>query len=812
MFLLLSAIFLWQPLVTGRVFLPTDLSYKYDYVWRGEAAQFGAQEAQNFVLSDVADYYYPYADYAISRLRAEHFPLWNPYILTGTPFFASAQAAILDPVNLLAYTGGPYSYWTWGALLRMALMGLFTYAFVRALGRGAAAGIASGIVFMACGFVTVWLNYSVVTVLAWLPALFWVTTKYQQTMRSSWLPGVALAVGLLLLGGHPETEFLVGLMWGLYVLYSMFAPRWREHGAGAAVRHGIALLGAALLGGALAAVQVGPFISFLLQSNSISERAGGPQPFSAGETAIRMAVFFFPNMTGTPLLKDYWVRGMTNFNEQTAYIGLLATALAVLGTLYWASRDRLAPFFAAGAVAAMLLAIHVPGFNLIKALPVFSVGHGVRWIIVWSFFGAVLAGYGLDALLLLCKDAKRLRDVSFLLLAGVGAAFSFLLLIYLGIRDFGWDKSWRPLLTHADMAKLFHPTTLLIYWPLLFLAAGALIALARWKNMLPPRGMAALFILLLYADLWSFGSGYNPVTPAQSIYPRTKLLSYLQEHAGHDRIIGTMNLLRPNAAMLFGLRDVRGYEDLVDKDFAALYAPFRATLNVDTKRSLFLSRDERKLLQSAGVRYVLTVRRIRGPGNASAYRWLFDENHVSLYEDRAALPRAYVVSAAVVKPNNAEATRALLAPGLDLHKTVVLTREEYRTSAIGDPFRSAVPTSQQSPQLLQVQQGLDAPPVTWHTDAPEEVDLEATCPTAGYLVLSDNYTPDWQATVDGRSAPVLRANVVYRAVALPAGRHKVSFRYRPTVVYASAAVSGVALLVLLALAAFPFVVNRRKRS
>ena len=272
-----------------------------------------------------------------------------------------------------------------------------------------------------------------------------------------------------------------------------------------------------------------------------------------------------------------------------------------------------------------------------------------------------------------------------------------------------------------------------------------------------------------------------------------------------------MNLLRPNAAMIFGLRDVRGYEDLVDKDFAALYAPFRAALNVDTKKSLFLSLDERRLLQSAGVRYVLTVRRIRGPGNASAYRWLFEENHVSLYEDRTALPRAYVVLAAVVKPNNVEATRALLAPGFNLHKTVVLTEEGNRSSAVS--YRAPATSSQLTALPPAVQEGLqETPPVTWRTDTPEEIDIEATCPTAGYIVLSDNYTPDWQATVDGRSAPVLRANVVYRAVALPAGTHNVSFRYRPTVVYASAAISGAALLVLLALMAFPFVVSRRKRE
>jgi len=187
LFLLLSAAFLWQPLLTGQVFLPTDLSFRYDYLWKALESEPGRVVAQNPLLSDVSDYYYPYAAYAIERLRAGHFPLWNPYILTGTPFFASAQAAVLDPVNLLATLAGPEAYWTWGAWLRLALLGFFTYGFVRCLGRSRAAGLAAGVVFMVCGFVVVWLNYSVVTSLVWLPALFWATTRLMQSGRPAWL-------------------------------------------------------------------------------------------------------------------------------------------------------------------------------------------------------------------------------------------------------------------------------------------------------------------------------------------------------------------------------------------------------------------------------------------------------------------------------------------------------------------------------------------------------------------------------------------------------------------------------------------------
>ena len=49
----------------------------------------------------------------------------------------------------------------------------------------------------------------------------------------------------------------------------------------------------------------------------------------------------------------------------------------------------------------------------------------------------------------------------------------------------------------------------------------------------------------------------------------------------------------------------------------------------------------------------------------------------------------------------------------------------------------------------------------------------------GYVVLNDPYHPWWSAAVDGAEAPVLRANVLFRAVAVPPGRHTVRFEFRP---------------------------------
>ena len=60
-----------------------------------------------------------------------------------------------------------------------------------------------------------------------------------------------------------------------------------------------------------------------------------------------------------------------------------------------------------------------------------------------------------------------------------------------------------------------------------------------------------------------------------------------------------------------------------------------------------------------------------------------------------------------------------------------------------------------------------------------EVILEADSPDGGFLVLNDLWHPWWLADVDGKPAEILRANVLFRAVAVPPGRHRVRFVFRP---------------------------------
>jgi uncharacterized membrane protein YfhO len=64
-----------------------------------------------------------------------------------------------------------------------------------------------------------------------------------------------------------------------------------------------------------------------------------------------------------------------------------------------------------------------------------------------------------------------------------------------------------------------------------------------------------------------------------------------------------------------------------------------------------------------------------------------------------------------------------------------------------------------------------------------EVVLVFVADRDGFLYVSDTYYPGWRAYVDGRETKIYRANLAFRAIEVPRGRHTVVFRYVPVSFY-----------------------------
>jgi hypothetical protein len=225
--------------------------------------------------------------------------------------------------------------------------------------------------------------------------------------------------------------------------------------------------------------------------------------------------------------------------------------------------------------------------------------------------------------------------------------------------------------------------------------------------------------------------------------------------------------------MFFGLADLRGVSALPVARFADyMHAadPQEKVLTIHT-----IPRAPSPLLDLAAVRY-LVVETYGRPAPAAAaddprMPLVYSDAHLAIYQNLAALPRARIVHRVTPVADEAAAANEIRRIGT----------EKAHAADIG--FGDGV-------LLEPAVDGTAAPPVSvaagdeeWvhivdHAD-PDALLLDAQLTAPGLVVLADTYYPGWTATVDGAAAPIYPANLLFRAVAVPAGRHTIAFRYAP---------------------------------
>ncbi len=89
------------------------------------------------------------------------------------------------------------------------------------------------------------------------------------------------------------------------------------------------------------------------------------------------------------------------------------------------------------------------------------------------------------------------------------------------------------------------------------------------------------------------------------------------------------------------------------------------------------------------------------------------------------------------------------------------------------------------------------------------ITLEGQNPAASYLVVGENWYPDWHATVDGQPAAVHRADQTLLSVVLPPGAREVSLRFESQTYARGKIVSLAALLLAIGMILAPLALARR---
>jgi hypothetical protein len=180
------------------------------------------------------------------------------------------------------------------------------------------------------------------------------------------------------------------------------------------------------------------------------------------------------------------------------------------------------------------------------------------------------------------------------------------------------------------------------------------------------------------------------------------------------------------------------------------------------------------LLAAGGVTVILTEENLSLPGiHRVAEIPNISDLSLYLYRNETTAARVEFITSWEIVNSDAEAGEVMLNPNYDPRKLVVLQKPE---PALFDLY-SRVPEIPKIDSHFSECDGLIQIKKT--TSNTHSALFSVSNPCDGYLVFSEPFYPGWQVYVDGKPMPILRANLAFSAVFLPAGEHEVKKSYRP---------------------------------
>jgi hypothetical protein len=220
-----------------------------------------------------------------------------------------------------------------------------------------------------------------------------------------------------------------------------------------------------------------------------------------------------------------------------------------------------------------------------------------------------------------------------------------------------------------------------------------------------------------------------------------------------------------NLAMARGLEATNGYNPLRIGSYDRLVSPGETTHIVDQR--LFPSSFDGydcTLARELGLEYVVLGRPIEAVPHLArrpVSDVLLAGPKVWIYRLRKAEPRVKLIGRVLVAD-----TDALVRDGrygiATAGDTVVIDNDTA-------PSRAYWSTSER-------RRGRWAEILSW---SPDRLEIEVESDQPGVVIAHEVYYPGWIAEIDGKPAPILRANVLFRGVEVSEGRHLVVFRFQP---------------------------------
>lgn len=758
----------------GQVPIPGDfivgVYYPWlDYKWGFETGV----PVKNPIMADVVSFTYPMQMLAIDLLKDGRWPLWNPYILSGTPLLANFQSAPFSPTNLVYFVFERLTAWSFQIILQHVLAAVFTYFLLRNWKVSNFGSVLGGIVFAFSGFNLLWSQWNGhALAAAFIPLVLLLGDKWLLGGKYVFGTCLSFAIALQVLSGYPQVIF-----YSLVALVFLWVFRIERSKIFFSKTIFLGIF--SLLGLGLGAFQILPGAELL----SISQRGIEPHPFDwAFLPFIKVITFFAPDYFGNHSTGNYW--GPQDYTSNIGFVGVVAPILAGLALpLAKNKREVLLCFILL--LVALILAFPTPFSILLwkSGFLGFQAASAHRSLVLFNLSVALLAGFGVDYFL----KVKNLTTKWAFLFPGItiigfaGYAFLFYILTQNYPDFFSGDVRGIQSYVVAIRNSVLPLMILIFTW--------AIIIFSKNKDLII-KNLATVFLFcLLILELFRFGWKFNPFSSRHIIFPQTPVLDFLQRQESPFRTTGSW-VIPINLRMPYKLESLEGY----DAVYPLGISQFISAINTGTSQGNVIRKYgivdnvTSTLMDLVNTKYYLVIKKDsqnapssegKIPDNFTDDRFsiAFEDKSVAILENKNVLPRAFMVYDWEIV-DNSTALDKLLSFNFPLGRKVLLEEE---------------------PSVKRI----DRKKTDWSVDyknyGEQESKLFVKTKEGGMLFISETFYPGWKAYIDGEEEKIMRADFAFRAIPVTGGEHVVEFKYEPKSFLLGIQLSTLSLLFLLVL-------------
>jgi membrane protein YfhO len=759
-----------------------------------------------FYLRDVVQNHAPVRRMVTDRLLSGELPLWDPLHGGGVPLLANPNHLVLHPITLLFLLLPFDAAMTASIVLQFVVLAAGGYLLARdlAVGRPAAV-LAAALLALSGPAASLSSQQNVLSAFAWLPLALW---GFGRAVRGPGaVPRIAAVAASAVIFMTGEAASALALV----VLAPVIALTAPAGGTAPRRRAAVTIAAGLAVAALLAAVQILPARELLAGS----PRATGLAPAEAMKWSLqpeRLAEVVLPGLFGDPtrLAPDSWWGGGLFEGGYPFLLSLVVGAgaclLAVVALGRGPGRGRAIGLAAAAAFFVTLaLGSSTPVYRgLAATLPAArQVRYPERFMLGALVALALLASIGLERV-----DRRRSGSRAqrlFWAATGLFVAAA----AWLGLAHASGEAALVRFLrlpaavaTPHTLAAVRAGVTGSLLWAAGEAAILALATLALARGGRPARAAVWGVAAALGLSCALASAPARATTPSDWMHAASPLRDLVASGAGGPRLHHAprpagLQIRAESDAQEWGYRFDRftyslmtGHPDGVPTilDPATDRMDLAVPVSIGARLAALAPDEQVRILRLAHAGWLLSWDAVVDPGLRE--RAVFDgmsRPALHVYEVEDVPARIRFVGRAEPPADAMDPMASLLDPDFDPASSVLIEAEGGEGSAhrAGTAIVPASAPLEAKPAVVRVLQ-----------DDPERLTIEVAAGRPGVLVVDDSWAPGWQARLDGEPIPILRTNMMFRGVEVPAGRHEVIMVYRPASLFTGALVSALGLACL----------------